>query len=146
MTVTDFSAASGAPLQFHDPDAPQRRFLLDASVPWHTGHHRWGSGHLVTDRGGARWHTPTRLERDPGGTSAVFAPLPGARLTVERRVTGAAFLERYTLTNEATSPLRVDGCYALVTLAGRTETPALEIVRELIDECMHSDGHPARAH
>lgn len=102
-------AASGAPLQFHDPDAPQRRFLLDASVPWHTGHHRWGSGHLVTDRGGARWHTPTRLERDPGGTSAVFAPLPGVRLTVERRVTGAAFLERYTLTNEATSPLRVDG-------------------------------------
>lgn len=31
-------------------------------------------------------------------------------------------------------PLQVDGRYALVTLAGRTETPALQIVRALIGE------------
>ena len=40
--------STGAPRQFVDPSSPDRQFLLDDSVRWHSVEHQWGSGHLIT--------------------------------------------------------------------------------------------------
>ncbi|MFJ3673287.1 hypothetical protein ACIPSE_43205 [Streptomyces sp. NPDC090106] len=120
---------TGAPVQFVDDAAPERRFLLDDEVPWHHEEHQWGSGHLVTDRGAGRWLTPVELHADvDDGVRAVHTPLEGVRLTVVRRGTageggtagsgrmagsggtaGSALRETYTLTNTGRLPLTVTG-------------------------------------
>ncbi|MQM26029.1 hypothetical protein GFD30_10670 [Glycomyces sp. NEAU-7082] len=115
--------------------APARRFLLDtADTAWHSIEHQWGSGHLVTDRGGARWHTPAELravdggtiERGTveggtieggtveggtveGGTEAVHPLLDGVRVEVRRWTDGAVLRERYAVVNDGDTPLRITG-------------------------------------
>ncbi|MFC9680525.1 hypothetical protein [Streptomyces sp. NPDC056948] len=102
--------ATGAPAQFADGDDPVRRFLLDdVATPWHSVEHQWGSGHLVTDRGGARWHTPAELRFTEAGPEAVHVPLPGVRLVVRRAVHEDVLRESYTLENTAGEPLTVTG-------------------------------------
>ncbi len=82
-------------------------------------------------------YIPSLLEAICATDALFMGVLAGAR----------ALLEAGRLVELPTQPpLQVDGCYALVTLAGRTETPALGIVRALIAECMRSDWHSARAH
>lgn len=100
---------SGAPLQFLDPDAPQRRFLLSDAQEWHTAPHRWGSGHVVTTLGGGRWHTPATVSPTPAGVRVGFAPVAGVRLEVDRAVVGDAFVETHTFTNASGGPLRIEG-------------------------------------
>lgn len=70
--------ATGAPTRFVDEEDRDRRFLLDAEVEWHSVEHQWGSGHLVTNRGGARWHTPTELRFGEGAVETVHTPLSGS--------------------------------------------------------------------
>ncbi|WP_198547401.1 hypothetical protein [Streptomyces jeddahensis] len=103
--------ATGAPVQFVDEQDRARRFLLDTDVTvWHSVEHQWGSGHLVTDRGGARWHTPAELRVAADGVmEAVHTPLPGVRVEVRRSVQGDLLRERYTVVNSAQEPLTITG-------------------------------------
>jgi len=99
---------TGAPTQFLDDLAPVRRFLLDqATTPWHSLEHQWGSGHLVTDRGAARWLAPAELRAADDTVEAVHAPLPGIRVEVRRSVDGTVLRESYTVVNSADEPLAV---------------------------------------
>ncbi|WBO63041.1 hypothetical protein [Streptomyces camelliae] len=66
-------------MQFVDGENRARRFLLDGAVTvWHSVEHQWGSGHPVTDRGAARWHTPAAhtLTGDPAFHDAAEERLP----------------------------------------------------------------------
>ncbi|MGW0786559.1 hypothetical protein [Streptomyces sp. NPDC002913] len=99
---------TGAPVAFTDDSAPDRAFLLDAATTdWHTDEHQWGSGHLVSDRGPARWHRPESLSIRPGLVEAAHVPVPGLRLLVRRVVTGGRLVESYELSNEGTGPATV---------------------------------------
>ncbi|MFI9831158.1 hypothetical protein ACIHIX_26170 [Streptomyces sp. NPDC051913] len=102
---------TGAPVQFVDEAAPARLFLLnDVATPWHSVEHQWGSGHLVTDRGGARWHTPAELRTTKdGAVEAVHTPLPGLRVEIHRHVREGVLCERYTVVNTAEEPLTITG-------------------------------------
>lgn len=101
---------TGAPLQFTDNAEPARRYLLDtADSDWHSIEHQWGSGHVTTNRGGARWHTPARLHESDGVIEAVH-PLPhDMRVTVRRWVDGQVLRERYALHNGGIETLTVTG-------------------------------------
>ncbi|WP_051828530.1 hypothetical protein [Streptomyces bicolor] len=101
---------TGAPVRFVDERDPARRFLLDTDITeWHSLEHQWGSGHLITDRGGARWHTPTELRVVDGAVEAVHTPLPGVRVEVRRCVAGDVLRERYTVVNTAREQLTITG-------------------------------------
>ncbi|MFC8818805.1 hypothetical protein [Streptomyces rochei] len=101
---------TGAPVQFLDDRAPVRGFLLDQdAAPWHSAEHQWGSGHLVTDRGAARWLAPSGLRMAEDVVEAVHTPLPGVRVEVRRCVDGAVLRERYTVVNSADESLAVTG-------------------------------------
>ncbi|MEU0390155.1 hypothetical protein [Streptomyces chartreusis] len=103
--------ATGAPIRFVDVNNPARTFLLDnVATDWHSSEHQWGTGHLVTDRGGARWHTPTELRVTEGGVvEAVHTPLPGVRVEISRHVHEDRLRERYMVVNTAQKPLTVTG-------------------------------------
>ncbi|WNM35741.1 hypothetical protein RKE30_37970 [Streptomyces sp. Li-HN-5-11] len=103
-------ALTGAPLQFVDEQNRDRQFLLDpGATMWHSVEHQWGSGHLVTDRGGARWHTPAELRAADGVIEAVHTPLPGVRVEVRRSVHGDLLRERYSVVNIGQEPLTISG-------------------------------------
>ncbi|MBR8639203.1 hypothetical protein KEF29_07375 [Streptomyces tuirus] len=102
---------TGAPAQFVDDLSPARQFLLDnVATTWHSVEHQWGSGHVITDRGGARWHTPAELRQaDDGAVEAVHTPLPGVRVEIRRQVREGLLCERYTVVNAAGEPLTITG-------------------------------------
>ncbi|RRR98202.1 hypothetical protein [Glycomyces terrestris] len=101
---------TGAPLQFTDAADPARRFLLDtATSAWHSIEHQWGSGHLVTDRGGFRWQAPAELHVIEGGVEAVHPLGADVRVTVRRWSDGDVLRERYTVRNDGAEALRVTG-------------------------------------
>ncbi|MEU6917616.1 hypothetical protein [Streptomyces olindensis] len=103
-------ALTGAPLQFVDEQDRDRRFLLEpGATVWHSVEHQWGSGHLVTDRGGARWHTPVELRAADGVVEAVHRPLPGVDVEVRRAVRGDLLHERYSVVNTGQEPLTISG-------------------------------------
>lgn len=79
------------------------------ATAWHSVEHQWGSGHLVTDRGGARWHTPAGLRVADGMIEAVHTPLPGIRVQVRRSVRGGLLYERYSVVNIGEEPLTISG-------------------------------------
>ncbi|GAB2981013.1 hypothetical protein GCM10023080_053960 [Streptomyces pseudoechinosporeus] len=99
---------TGALLRFVDEQDPARRFLLEAeTTDWHSVEHQWGSGHLVTERGAARWYTPARLRIEEDGAEAVYTPLPGLRVEVHRSVRGRTLHERYAVVNIASEPVTI---------------------------------------
>lgn len=105
----DVDLATGAPVQFHDRENPKRVFLLEqSSFYWHSIEHQWGSGHIVTDRGSARWNVPLALEERRDGSVAEHTPVDGLRIVVERR-RGTTLTENYTFSNEGPDPLRITG-------------------------------------
>lgn len=100
--VTD---ANGAIQQFHDPENPQRRYLLDSSCNWHSAaEHSWGSGHIITSIGSGRWNANSPLH----GTGLEFRPLPEVSLTV-RRDHGESLTEHFTFTNTSSDSISVTG-------------------------------------
>ncbi|MEU6352489.1 hypothetical protein ABZ896_24720 [Streptomyces sp. NPDC047072] len=126
---------TGAPVRFTDDRSPARRWLLDTDVtPWHSVEHQWGSGHLVTDRGGARWHTPARLSVTEGAVETLHPLLDGVRLTVRRAVRDDVLSERYTVTNHGEEPLAVTGLGIQIPFA------------DLYDSAEHSLDHAVHAH
>ncbi|WP_228900676.1 hypothetical protein ACPZ13_07875 [Streptomyces sp. IPPR8] len=125
---------TGAPVQFLDDRAPVRGFLLDQdAAPWHSAEHQWGSGHLVTDRGAARWLAPSGLRMAEDVVEAVHTPLPGVRVEVRRCVDGAVLRERYTVVNSADESLAVTGL--------GTQTPFADWYRDArtsLEEAVHA--------
>lgn len=104
--------SDGAPLQFVDPDASERRFLLDEGMHgFHTSDHRWGSGFLMSNAGQARWATPSQVRLGDAEVRAEYALLAGVSLAVTR--TGGDFLnERYEFINDSTEAVAVS-CLAV---------------------------------
>ncbi|WP_337060644.1 hypothetical protein [Kineococcus sp. G2] len=105
----DLDPATGAVTRFHDPRTPQRVYLLDSALhPWHSLEHAWGSGHLQTSTGSARWNTPTRTAALDDGVHLRFDTPLGLSLEVERRG-GERLRETYVLRNTTTEPVTVTG-------------------------------------
>ncbi|GAA2096184.1 DUF5695 domain-containing protein [Microlunatus panaciterrae] len=97
----------GAPLQFVDPDAADRRFLLDETTDaFHSSEHRWGSGFVITNVGSTRWSQPAERRLDGPGVQLTYPLLDTLTLTVTR-TGGERLLERYELTNTGAAPLVV---------------------------------------
>ncbi|WP_327657116.1 hypothetical protein [Streptomyces sp. NBC_00483] len=107
--AVDLSAETGAPTRFTDPDAPERNYLLDPrTTPWHSIEHQWGSGHLVSDQGSARWCLPDQLQFDGAGSRSVHRLLPSLQLHVERSAAAETFTEQYTLRNTGPEPVTIN--------------------------------------
>lgn len=102
------SATTGAPRQFTDPDAPERRFLLDDASPWHSLEHEWGSGFVIGQQASARWGTPHEFEQHAGGSRAVHRLAGDLELTVTRDWSGEQLVERFTFTNRSSQSQRLD--------------------------------------
>lgn len=100
------SATTGAPVQFVDAAHPERQFLLDERQVWHSVEHEWGSGHLVTDHGTARWNAPHSLDIDGPRITGVHLLGTGIRLEVTRTF-AATLHERYRFTNTTTEPVTI---------------------------------------
>ncbi|MBL0888634.1 hypothetical protein [Myceligenerans indicum] len=102
--------ATGAPQQFTDDADPARRYLLDAGdSTWHSIEHQWGSGHVTTDCGGARWHTPAVLRESDAGIEAVHRLPHDLRMDVRRWVDGEVLREQYVLRNDGAETRSVTG-------------------------------------
>ncbi len=99
--------SGGAPLQFLDPEASERRFLLDEGMHgFHTSDHRWGSGFLLSSAGPARWATPSQVRLGDSEVRAEYPLLAGLSLAVTR--TGGDFLnERYEFINDGRKAVAV---------------------------------------
>lgn len=98
----------GLPVQFISDVSPERRYLLDSSVAWHTAGHCWGSGVVVTEAGAAHWNVADHVQAADGGGVIQRYDLAsaGLRLTVAR-TGGAVYRERYRWTNTADRPLTI---------------------------------------
>ncbi|WP_210505972.1 hypothetical protein [Naasia sp. SYSU D00057] len=97
---------TGSPVQFTDDRAPERTFLLDESVPWHSVEHSWGSGHLIGDGWAARWNAPSELVVDEHGLRATHRLSERIEVTVERHG-GDVFREVYRFRNISREPVRL---------------------------------------
>jgi hypothetical protein len=103
--VAELDPNTGSPVRFIADDAPDRRYLLHDGLKWHSDEHRWGSGHVITDRGAARWATPTTVQQHEGAVLAGFDDvLDGLRIEVER-TGGDRLTERYRFTNTGRDPV-----------------------------------------
>ena len=88
----------GAVLALRHPARPGAGYLLDeATEPWHTREHRWGSGLVISSAGAARFAAVTGRQE----------LAPGLELHAERAF-GARWTERYALRNTGPEPLTVD--------------------------------------
>lgn len=105
----DVDITTGAPVQFRDLTSPERLYLLEQKdVFWHSLEHQWGSGHLITNRGSARWNVPLGIEVDETGSRSDHAPLDGVRLTVTRSF-GPIITEHFQFHNDGPDELRITG-------------------------------------
>jgi hypothetical protein len=99
-------AKTGAILQFSHKNHPQRRYLLDKKhFARHSAvEHNWGSGHIITDKGTARWnvHKPTSSEKN----TYHFEPLEQISLSITRKY-GSSLDESYTFTNNSSEPITI---------------------------------------
>lgn len=95
---------TGGATQFEDPAHPDRRYLLSDDPRYHSPDHCWGSGHVVTDAGTARWQTPSQLSISEEDVEAHYETDFGLTLTV-RRTGGAELTEVYEFRNGSRRPL-----------------------------------------
>ncbi len=132
----------GSPVQVVDPDAPDRRFVLDERTdPSHSAEHRWGSGFVITDTGSARWRDPDDLLITPGRVEARFDLGPGLRLTVHRTA-GDRMVERYELHNLGSTTVRV-GSLAINVPLRDVYAGAAEALREAVHAHVWTGGADA---
>ena len=95
--------STGAPIAFVNEDNPNRHYLLDDSVSWHTSDQYWGSGYVVTTSGGSQWNTPQVYGITNGLEQQTFA-LGGAGLALDvTRSSGERLTERYEWRNVSAS-------------------------------------------
>ena len=96
--VVSLDATSGAPLQFTDDRAPERTYLLDSTVPWHSVEHAWGSGHVIGEGWASRWNTPHDITVGEQTLSTTHRLGDRIELAVTRRG-GETFYETYRFRN-----------------------------------------------
>jgi hypothetical protein len=104
-TIT-VSAATGAPLQFTDDTAPERTYLLDSDVPWHSVEHAWGTGYVIADGFAGRWNAPETLTIDADRVVSGHAISSRLAVHIERRG-GEALRETYRFRNTSDSVVRI---------------------------------------
>lgn len=104
-----FDDVTGSPVAFVDDTNPDRHFLLDSSVGWHTSDYIWGSGSVVTDIGSAQWIVPQRRELR-GVTQKLDFTLCGSGLTLTvLRTGGDRLAEHYEWCNVTSRPITIIG-------------------------------------
>jgi hypothetical protein len=128
--------ATGAPLQFVDPSRPERTFLLDPDLAWHTADHLWGSGHITTERAAARWVTPASQVLGDNSQDLSFALVDGLTLTVSRRG-GSELMERYEWRNTSAHEVTVTGLGLQIPFADHYPSAA-----EALERCVHAHVFP----
>lgn len=130
---------TGCPVQFSHPAAPRRRYLLDGRDAVHGPDHRWGSGHIVTDRGAVRWQVPDQLRIDATTVSSRVTTPWQVGIEIERRG-GAVLTETYRVRNEGSSPLRIS--------SWGIQTPFADIypgARDALEQCVNTHVHTGGA-
>jgi len=128
--------ATGAPLQFIDESRPERTFLLDPDLPWHTADHLWGSGHITTESAAARWAMPASQLLADNSQDLAFALTGGLKLTVSRRG-GTELTERYEWRNTSARAVTVTGLGLQIPFADHYPSAA-----EALERCVHAHVFP----
>lgn len=99
-------AETGAPLQFTDDIAPERTYLLDEEIAWHSVEHAWGSGYIIADSFAGRWNAPSTVRVDSERVTAAHAI--GEQLAVEvERQGGDSYRETYRFRNISGRAIRI---------------------------------------
>jgi hypothetical protein len=99
-------AATGCPMQFTDATAPERTYLLDDEIAWHSLEHEWGTGYVIADTFTGRWNTPHEITIDDD--TVTTAHTVGGRLTLDvERVGGPVLRETYRFRNITERPVRI---------------------------------------
>jgi hypothetical protein len=99
-------AGTGVPLQFTDAAAPDRTFLLESSIAWHSIEHAWGTGYVIADTLAGRWNAPHAIAVTPN--AVVTSHRIGNQLEVEvERQGGAVLRETYRFRNTSSETLRI---------------------------------------
>lgn len=129
-------ATTGAPRQFSHPQNPQRRYLLDESLPWHSSDHQWGSGHVITSTGASRWSAPATLDIESDdqqwSSTATHHLDVGIDLTISR-VGSGSLTERYVFTNRTAEPIELTSVGIQTPYADLYENAA-----EALDRSVHA--------
>ncbi len=99
-------ATTGAPVQFTDDRAPERTFLLDDDVAWHSVEHAWGSGHIVADTFAGRWNAPSAISADDVRVATEHTVADRVRVRVER-AGGHTLRETYRFRNVSPDAIRI---------------------------------------
>lgn len=101
--------ASGAPIAFIDDNNPDRRYILDDTVSWHTSDQYWGSGYVATSLGGGQWNRPSVYEVFGNKEHQTFA-ITGTGLVLDvTRTGGDRLVERYTWRNVTNQEVTIIG-------------------------------------
>lgn len=125
--------STGAPIAFVNEDNPNRHYLLDDSVSWHTSDQYWGSGYVVTTSGGSQWNTPQVYGITNGLEQQTFA-LGGAGLALDvTRSSGERLTERYEWRNVSNQPVTITGLGIQTPLNDRYPG-----ARKSLRECVHA--------
>lgn len=99
-------AGTGSPLQFTDDTAPERTYLLDAEVPWHSVEHAWGTGYVIADTFTGRWNAPDSIA--PAASIITTRHTVGSQLAVRVERRGGQVLEEtYRFRNTSDEPVRI---------------------------------------
>ena len=93
-------------MQFIDAGAPERTYLLDSDIPWHSVEHAWGTGYLIADSFTGRWNAPQAISVAPDVIVADHVIGGGVTLRVERRG-GDVLRETYRFRNTSDADVQV---------------------------------------
>ncbi|GAA4974618.1 hypothetical protein [Kineococcus glutinatus] len=98
--------STGSPLQFTDEAAPERTYLLDAEIPWHSVEHTWGTGYVISDTFTGRWNAPDVLELHDDAVTSHHTVAGQLAVTVQRRG-GEHLRETYRFRNVSDRTQRI---------------------------------------
>lgn len=120
-------------IAFRDDANPQRRFLLDDSVDWHSKSHAWGSGSVTTDHGSGQWLVPDGFQWDRNAQRLTYGiGDSGLSLTVVR-TGGDVLTERYEWRNECSCDVTITQLSVQTPFNDRYPD-----ARTALTECVHA--------
>lgn len=99
-------AATGSPIQFTDPQSPDRTFLLESGIPWHSVEHAWGTGYVIAETFAGRWSAPDSIETTPDAVTTHHRVAGRLSIDVERHG-GDTLRETYRFRNTGDEPMRI---------------------------------------
>lgn len=97
---------TGTPVQFTDTAAPDRTYLLDDEIAWHSLEHAWGTGYVIADGFAGRWNAPNSITWEGARITTQHQIGQHLQLDVERR-SGETFEEAYRFKNVGDVPVRI---------------------------------------